>query len=162
MLVAYAPLAKYNTVPNVATNGMLMLWNPATSEVSEEIVSGNLASFNVPADRLLSEVKSINEALDDRNTSYQRIALALGYRTWDVNVKNEEQDLMKAIFKEIKKEKSKIKAAQTREIKKQKEADAVKAMTPEQRKAYNNKKYRKRVEAARKAAETRRKNRSKG
>jgi hypothetical protein len=29
--------AQYNTVPNVATNGMLMLWNPATAEISEEI-----------------------------------------------------------------------------------------------------------------------------
>ena len=29
--------AQYNTVPRVASNGMLMLWNPATAEISEEI-----------------------------------------------------------------------------------------------------------------------------
>ena len=54
-----------------------------------EIIA-NLASAvgNLPLDRLLSEVKSITEAFDSRNTSYQRIALALGWRTWDVNVKN--------------------------------------------------------------------------
>ena len=31
--------AQYNTVPRVASNGMLMLWNPATAEISEEIVT---------------------------------------------------------------------------------------------------------------------------
>ena len=29
--------AQYNMVPKVASNGMLMLWNPDTPEVSEEI-----------------------------------------------------------------------------------------------------------------------------
>ena len=72
-----------------------------------EIIA-NLASAvgNLPLDRLLSEVKSITEAFDSRNTSYQRIALALGWRTWDVNVKNEEQDLIK---NETKKRKAKSK-----------------------------------------------------
>ena len=75
----------------------------------EIIANISSAAVNLPADRLLSEVKSINEAFDSRNTSYQRLALALGWRTWDVNVKNEEQDLIKLKAKKAKKQKAKDK-----------------------------------------------------
>ena len=83
-----------------------------------EIIA-NIASAvgNLPLDRLLSEVKSITEAFDSRNTSYQRLALALGWRTWDVNVKNEEQDLIKNEAKKRKKETSKQRAKEKREEK---------------------------------------------
>ena len=37
-----------------------------------------------------------------RNTTFQRVALALGYRTWDVGTKNEERDLVKIEAKERK------------------------------------------------------------
>lgn len=126
-----------------------------------EIIS-NIASagLNIPADRLLVEIKSINEALDSRNTAYQRAALALGWKTYDVNVKNEEQDLIKAYFKAERKEQGKIKAKQKREDKKKEEQDRIKAMSPQERGEYNNEKYREKVAAARKAAETRRKNRA--
>ena len=127
----------------------------------EIIANVSSAVANLPLDRLLSEVKSINEAFDSRNTSYQRLALALGWRTWDVNVKNEEQDVIKFIAKQLKKIKSKEVAKKKRRIKKQEEAAKVKAMTPEERIKYNNEQYRKRSEAARKAAETRRKNKAK-
>jgi hypothetical protein len=127
----------------------------------EIIANVSSAVANLPLDRLLSEVKSINEAFDSRNTSYQRLALALGWRTWDVNVKNEEQDVIKFIAKQLKKIKSKEVAKEKRRIKKQEEAARVKAMTPEERIKYNNEQYRKRSEAARKAAETRRKNKAK-
>jgi len=76
----------------------------------EIIANISSAVGNLPLDRLLSEVKSINEAFDSRNTSYQRLALALGWRTWDVNVKNEEQDLIKNEAKKRKKEASKQRA----------------------------------------------------
>lgn len=76
------------------------------------------AAGNLPLDRLLSEVKSITEAFDSRNTSYQRIALALGWRTWDVNVRNEEQDLIK---NETKKRKADSKRDQKRRAKELKE-----------------------------------------
>ena len=42
--------------------------------------------------------------MDDRNATWQRIALALGWRTWDVNVRNEEEDLIKFIAKQRKKQ----------------------------------------------------------
>ncbi len=124
----------------------------------EIIANISSAVGNLPLDRLLSEVKSINEAFDSRNTSYQRAALALGWRTWDVNVKNEEQDLIKTYFKQQRKELGKKKASEKRKAKKQEEINRLKAMTPEQLKQYKIDKYKKRKEAARKAAETRRKN----
>ena len=124
----------------------------------EIIANISSAVANIPADRLLSEIKSINEAFDSRNTSYQRAALALGWRTWDVNVKNEEQDLIKTYFKQQRKELGKKKAAEKRKAKKQEEINKLKAMTPEERIEYKAKQYKKKSESARKASETRRKN----
>ncbi len=79
-------------------------------------VIGNLLSsgLNIPLDRAVSEVRGITEALDDRNTAYQRLALGLGWRTWDVNAKNEEHELIKTSAKKKRKEEGKIKAAETR------------------------------------------------
>ena len=79
-------------------------------------VIGNLSSalLNIPLDRALAEARGISEMLDDRNTTFQRIALGLGWRTWDVGTKNEEFDLIKsAAKKEEKKKKSNSKKART-------------------------------------------------
>lgn len=80
-------------------------------------IIGNLSSalINLPLDRALMEIEGITEALDERNTLYQRIALALGWRTWGVGAKNEEEDLIKAKAKYKRKELGKIKAKFTRE-----------------------------------------------
>ena len=79
-------------------------------------VTGNIVSgfTNIPLDRLVAEVNALTEALDDRNTKWQRLALAIGYRTWDVKAKNEEHDRIKAESKIIRKEQGKIKAKITR------------------------------------------------
>jgi hypothetical protein len=69
---------------------------------------------NLPLDRMVAEVSSITEALDARNSKWQRIALALGWKTWDVNVKNEEHELIKTEAKAKRKEEGKIKAKETR------------------------------------------------
>ena len=62
-------------------------------------IVGNIASatLNIPLDRAIMEAQGIAEALDARNTKLQRVALALGWRTWDVGAKNEEFDLIKAV-----------------------------------------------------------------
>ena len=84
-------------------------------------VVGDIASglANIPLDRLVAEVNAITEALDSRNTTYQRIALAIGYRTWDVGAINEEGDEIKAEGKARRKEEGKIKAKETRRRKKE-------------------------------------------
>ena len=72
---------------------------------SYEII-GNLASavLNLPLDRVVNELESIVEATDSRNAAWQRIALALGWRTWDVGTRNEEEDNIKIYLKILKKE----------------------------------------------------------
>ena len=106
---------------DVTADGKLNL-SPAYS------IIGNLASAlgNVPLDRIVDELNSIVEALDSRNTTWQRIALALGWKTWDVGAKNEEHDLIKTEAKAKRKEEGKAKAKETRAAnrkKKQEEED---------------------------------------
>ena len=72
------------------------------------------ALTNLPMERMVIEINSMVEMLDSRNTTFQRIALALGYRTWDVNSKNEENDLIKIEVKATKKEERKQKVIDDR------------------------------------------------
>jgi hypothetical protein len=73
----------------------------------------------LPLDRVADEVNAITEALDTRNTQWQRIALALGWRQWDVGARAEEHDLIKTEAKAKRKEEGKAKAKETREKNKQ-------------------------------------------
>ena len=88
-------------------------------QVVGSVVSG---AANIPMDRMVAEINAITEAFDNRNTTYQRVALALGFRTWDVNSKIEEFDLIKADAKIRRKEEGKIKAKETRQRKKEEKA----------------------------------------
>lgn len=54
---------------------------------------------NLPLGRAVDEINAIVEAFDTRNTVMQRIALGLGWRTWDIEVENEENDLINVIEK---------------------------------------------------------------
>jgi predicted kinase len=94
---------------DVTADGKLNL-SPAYS------IIGSLASAlgNVPLDRVVDELNSIVESLDSRNTTWQRIALALGWKTWDVGASNEEHDLIKTEAKEQRKKEGKAKAKETR------------------------------------------------
>jgi hypothetical protein len=47
---------------------------------------------NFPLDRMLHLIDSVREATDQNNAAWQRIALLLGWRTWDVGATNEEVD----------------------------------------------------------------------
>ena len=81
-----------------------------------EIIANLLsAGANIPLDRALAEVRAISEALDSDNTAMQRLALGLGWRTWGVNAKNEEFDLIKAEAKERRRLEGIEKAKRTRE-----------------------------------------------
>jgi len=83
-------------------------------------IIGNLGSayLNIPLDRAIAEAQGIAEALDNRNSKLQRIALAAGWRTWNVGAKNEEFDLIKAEAKGIKKEEGIEKSKETRKVNK--------------------------------------------
>ena len=126
-------------------------------------LTGQLSSafLNLPLDRMLAEVDAISEALDTRNTSYQRLALGLGWRTWDVNGKKEEEEVVKTLAKIKRKKEGKEKAKATREKKRQEELDRLANMTPAEKQKYLDDLKRKRSIAAQKAAETRRINKRK-
>jgi hypothetical protein len=79
--------------------------------IGGSLVSGTL---NVPLDRVIDELNSIGEAMDARNSAWQRIALALGWKTWDVGAIDEEGDAIKAAGKEKRKKEGVEKAKETR------------------------------------------------
>ena len=87
--------------------------------------------------RVVDEVNSITEALDSRNTAWQRIALALGWKTWNVGAKNEENDLLeikiKAENKERKAEERKEKRKQEKLLKEMKEKDRRSKLSQDER-----------------------------
>jgi hypothetical protein len=89
-------------------------------------VVGNIAAAvaNAPLDRVYDEVVSISEAFDARNTAAQRAALSLGYKSWAVGAKQEEEDLIKERAKALRKEQGIEKAKATRKRNKQK-ADSI-------------------------------------
>ena len=123
-------------------------------------IIGSLSSalLNLPLDRALIEIKGITEMLDKRNTQYQRIALALGWRTWDVNTKNEEFDLIKDAAAERRKIEGIEKAKRTRQENKRLEAERVRNMTLEEQIRYYEEIAEKNKQRGIKAANTRREN----
>jgi len=97
------------------------------------IASLTEAITNLPLERAVVEIDRIVEVLDARNTTFQRVALALGYRTWDVNAKNEERDLVKIEAKERKEVARKQKVIDDRaERKRLKELEKYKGKTKDE------------------------------
>ena len=97
------------------------------------IASLTEAITNLPLERAVVEIDRVVEMLDARNTTFQRVALALGYRTWDVNTKNEERDLVKIESKEAKEKARKQKVIDDRaERKRLKELEKYKGKTKDE------------------------------
>ena len=92
-------------------------------------IVGNIvvATTNVPLDRVVEKVNNVSEALDSRNTKLQRTALMLGWKAWELNVKDEESEAIKVTAKEVRKKEGVEKAIETRERK----ADSIKQMIKE-------------------------------
>jgi hypothetical protein len=105
-------------------------------------IVGNLAAatFSIPGDRIVDEVTSISEALDARNSQWQRLALAIGYKAWAVGAKNEEHDLLKAEGKVRRKAEGKVKSAETRAANKETERERIANMSPAERSKYEEQK----------------------
>ena len=53
------------------------------------IGTGIEAFTNIPTGRAITKINNAREALNDENEMWQRIALMLGWNTWDVDVKNQ-------------------------------------------------------------------------
>ena len=77
------------------------------------------ATTNVPLARLNSKINNIREALNADNTAIERIALFLGWSTWNFGIENQAVLDSEARIKEIKKVKK-----EEKKIQKQKEIEA--------------------------------------
>ena len=78
--------------------------NPAVSATSN-LVS---AATNVPIDRAVRKVQNVQGALNSENKTWERIALMLGWSKWDVGIKDEKIEKVKAQVKADKKAERKI------------------------------------------------------
>ena len=105
---------------NIAARGWALTANGKLNIGPNWAITGQIVSgaFNIPLDRVVDELKSVSEALDARNKAWQRIALALGWKTWDVGAVNEEADLIQAEAKIRRKKEGIKKAKETRRKKK--------------------------------------------
>ena len=72
------------------------------------------ATINLPLDRVVDELTSVSEAFDARNKAWQRIALGLGWKTWDVGAIEENAEAIKEAAKKERKEAGTKKAKETR------------------------------------------------
>jgi hypothetical protein len=101
-------------------------------------ILGNVtvATTNLPLDRVVEKVNNMAEVMDSRNTKLQRGALALGWKDWELNVKNEENETIKATAKEKRKEEGIEKAIETRAENKKLEKEKYRAMSVGEKAAY--------------------------
>ncbi len=65
--------------------------NPAYLAVANIISAG----FNIPLDRVIMKVNNLRAASDKENAVWQRIAVALGWNTWNVGIENKAVDKYK-------------------------------------------------------------------
>jgi hypothetical protein len=94
------------------------------------------ATTNFPLDRLVDKANNVAEMLDERNKTWQKLALGLGWKPYDVGVVNEEEDRIKAEAKITKKFESDVKSAENRIAKKEALANRIDKMTDEQMNEY--------------------------
>ena len=144
---AYTILAFFNIIPSLGSKGRKIYSAIQTKRFEKDVIEKrkwdvtidgkfNLSPSykvlgavtegftNLPLDRAVTELNALTEALDYRNTVWQRVALALGWRSWDVGAENEEHELIKTEAKARRKEEGKKKAKATRaKNKKIKEAE---------------------------------------
>jgi len=144
----YTILSFFNIVPSIGSKGRKIYSAIQTKRFEKDVIEkrkwdvtidgkfnlspsykvlGSLAEgfTNLPLDRAVSEINALTEALDYRNTVWQRVALALGWRSWDVGAENEEHELIKTEAKAKRKAEGKKKAKATRtNTKKEKEEKA--------------------------------------
>jgi len=87
---------------------------------------GNVISAitNLPADRAVNKILNVKEALDAENEMWQRIALIMGWNTWDLGVENKDVEAAKERVKQRReKENAEKKRKKKEEERKRKEKE---------------------------------------
>jgi hypothetical protein len=93
----------------------VLLWN----------VAGNVIEgvTNIPLGRLSNKMLNIDNALDSSNETYKRIALLLGWNTWDLGIKDKDIEGVKQKVKQQNKEEKKKEEKEKTEEKNKKEIE---------------------------------------
>jgi len=80
------------------------LWDPQNPEW--QVVASIITAFtNIPTDRVVSYMNSLIAASSDENEWWQRMALIMGYNTYDVNVETKVDKISEELNIKKKKEK---------------------------------------------------------
>lgn len=103
-------------------------------------IAGKLVAVgtNFPLDRVVDKVNNVSEMLDNRNAAWQRVALGLGWKPFDIGAANEEEDRIRVEAKTARKDESSIKSAKKRIIKKAALQDRIRSMSSEEREQYRD------------------------
>ena len=101
-------------------------------------VLGGLTSAiaNFPLDRAVAEVDAVTEALDARNSDMQRIAMALGWKAWEVGAEVEEHELINTTAKETRALEATRKRKEQAAAKRQIEFEALQNMSSTEKAEY--------------------------
>lgn len=83
------------------------------------------AATNLPADYIVDKINSVQEILDSRNKTWQKIAIGLGWKPFEVGAINEEREVIKAAGKIERKKAG---------IEKRKATNALKSITKQEKK----------------------------
>ena len=101
----YSGIQTWRYNKDVIKSKGLSLDNPVWNGIGNVIDAGT----NVPVGRVVQKMNNVKEALDSKNETWQRIALMLGWNTWDLDVENEDLNILREELKKQKKNKKKKK-----------------------------------------------------
>ena len=101
----YSGIQTWRFNKDVIRHKGLSLDNPVWGGVGNVIDAGT----NVPVGRVVQKITNVSEALNSQNETWQRVALMLGWNTWDLNVENQELAELRRELKNKKKKKKKKK-----------------------------------------------------
>jgi len=73
-----------------------------TSPIIESYANVISAATNIPTDRVYQKIESLDQIINSEAESWQRIALALGWRDWQLNIQDDDTTSGKSKDKNVK------------------------------------------------------------
>ena len=122
----------YSATQTWEFNRDVIKYMPKTSldnPVYEAAANATEAITNIPLARAMSKIRNIRQALNSDNETWQRVALVLGWSTWNFGIQNQDVIGARKEIKEIKKKakEEKKKLQQEEQKKNQQRCSAIKS-----------------------------------
>ena len=86
---------------------------------------------NIPLGRMSNKMLNLDNAMDSNNEWWQRVALVMGWNTWDLGIRDKDIEKVKTEIKEEKKEKKKLEKIILKEEKKKEKEEENKSLIKE-------------------------------